>query len=291
MKELAVKALAKINIGLDVTGVREDGYHELRSVMQTIHIFDRLEVIRKDGPGIEIHTNLPFLPTNENNLIWKAAQLLIDEFQLPSGVTVNLLKRIPVAAGLAGGSTDAAATLYGMNQVFELGLTQEQLIRRGQKVGADVPFCVMRGTALAEGIGEKLTPLSPMVKCPVIIAKPQISVSTKQCYDGLKLTEETQHPDIDRLIADIEAQDLKAIASHMGNILESVTIPENPVIETIKDRLLNAGAVGAMMTGSGPTVFALFEEDHVAEQAYEDMKSCGLAKQLFLTTIYNNRRA
>ena len=290
MNDISVKALAKINLGLDVVRRREDGYHEVRMVMQTIHLFDRLEISRNDSGQITMETNLSFLPTNENNLVYKAAKLLQDEFAIKDGVHVWLHKYIPVAAGMAGGSTDAAAVLYGMNRIFELGLTKEQLMERGVKIGADVPYCIMRGTALAEGIGEKLTKLAPMVKCPVLIAKPQISVSTKFVYENLKLNENTIHPDIDRLVADISEGDLTKIAADMGNVLETVTIPEYPVIAEIKKNMMQNGAVNAMMSGSGPTVFGLFADESTAVKAYEAMKESNLAKQVYLTSIYNNVR-
>lgn len=290
MRDISVKALAKINLGLDVVRRREDGYHEVKMVMQTIHLFDRLEIARNDTGTITISTNLPFLPVNENNLVYKAAKLLIDEFQISDGIDVRLHKHIPVSAGMAGGSTDAAAVLYGMNRIFELGLTREELMQRGVKLGADVPYCVMRGTALAEGIGEKLTPLLPMVKCPVLIAKPAVSVSTKFVYENLKLDGGTPHPDIDRLIADIEENDLYKIAADMGNVLETVTIPNYPVIAEIKEHMMNYGAVHSMMSGSGPTVFGLFDRRKTAEAAYEAMQSSGLAKQVYLTGIYNTAR-
>lgn len=290
MNDISVKALAKINLGLDVVRRREDGYHEVRMVMQTIHLFDRLEISRNDSGRITMETNLSFLPTNENNLVYKAAKLLQDEFAIKDGVHVWLHKYIPVAAGMAGGSTDAAAVLYGMNRIFELGLTKEQLMERGVKIGADVPYCIMRGTALAEGIGEKLTKLPPMVKCPVLIAKPQISVSTKFVYENLKLNDNTIHPDIDRLVADISEGDLIRIAADMGNVLETVTIPEYPVIAEIKENMMQNGAVNAMMSGSGPTVFGLFADESTAVKAYEAMKESNLAKQVYLTSIYNNAR-
>ncbi len=290
MNDISVKALAKINLGLDVVRRREDGYHEVRMVMQTIHLFDRLEISRNDSGQITMETNLSFLPTNENNLVYKAAKLLQDEFAIKDGVHVWLHKYIPVAAGMAGGSTDAAAVLYGMNRIFELGLTKEQLMERGVKIGADVPYCIMRGTALAEGIGEKLTKLAPMVKCPVLIAKPQISVSTKFVYENLKLNENTIHPDIDRLVADISEGNLTKIAADMGNVLETVTIPEYPVIAEIKENMMQNGAVNAMMSGSGPTVFGLFADESTAVKAYEAMKKSNLAKQVYLTSIYNNVR-
>ncbi len=290
MDTISLKALAKINLGLDVVRRREDGYHEVRMVMQTIHLYDRLEMEKTATQGIELSTNLSYLPVNENNLVYRAGKLLMDEFGITEGIKVYLNKRIPVAAGMAGGSTDAAAMLYGMNELFELGLSREQLMERGVRIGADVPYCLMRGTALAEGIGEILTPLAPMVKCPVLIAKPAISVSTSFVYQNLKLDADTKHPDIDRLIRDIRKQDLGAIAGDMGNVLESVTIPNYPVIAQIKEQMMDSGAINAMMSGSGPTVFGLFEEEETAQAAYQKMKESGLAKQVYLTTIYNNRR-
>ncbi len=288
--DISLKALAKINLGLDVVRRREDGYHEVRMIMQTIQLYDRLDIKRTQEPGIQIQTNRSFLPVNENNLIYKAAKLLMDEFSITDGVSVKLDKRIPVAAGMAGGSTDAAAMLIGVNRLFSLGLTKRQLMERGVQIGADVPYCIMRGTALAEGIGEALSPLPPMVKCPVLIAKPSISVSTKFVYQNLKLDDTTIHPDIDRLIDDIKAKNLHDIAAHMGNVLETVTIPNYPVIDEIKKHMLSNGAVGAMMSGSGPTVFGLFDDEDTAKKAYKAMRSSHLARQVYLTSVYNNRK-
>ncbi len=288
--DISLKALAKINLGLDVVRRREDGYHEVRMIMQTIHLYDRLDIKMTKEPGIQIQTNLSFLPVNENNLIYKAAKLLMDEFSITDGVSVKLDKRIPVAAGMAGGSTDAAAMLIGVNRLFSLGLTKRELMERGVQIGADVPYCIMRGTALAEGIGEALSPLPPMVKCPVLIAKPSISVSTKFVYQNLKLDDTTIHPDIDRLIDDIKAKSLHDIAAHMGNVLETVTIPNYPVIDEIKKHMLSNGAVGAMMSGSGPTVFGLFDDEDTAKKAYKAMRSSHLARQVYLTSVYNNRK-
>lgn len=288
--DISLKALAKINLGLDVVRRREDGYHEVRMIMQTIQLYDRLDIKRTQEPGIQIQINLSFLPVNENNLIYKAAKLLMDEFSITDGVSVKLDKRIPVAAGMAGGSTDAAAMLIGVNRLFSLGLTKKQLMERGVQIGADVPYCIMRGTALAEGIGEALSPLPPMIKCPVLIAKPSISVSTKFVYQNLKLDDTTIHPDIDRLIDDIKAKSLHDIAAHMGNVLETVTIPNYPVIDEIKKHMLSNGAVGAMMSGSGPTVFGLFDDEDTAKKAYKAMRSSHLARQVYLTSVYNNRK-
>ena len=290
MDEIKLKALAKINLGLDVVRRREDGYHEVRMVMQTIHLYDQLLIQKSETPGIQIHSNLSFLPVNENNLVYKAGKLLMDEFDIHTGVSVELNKRIPVAAGMAGGSTDAAAMLYGMNQLFGLKLKRKDLMERGVQIGADVPYCIMRGTALAEGIGEKLSSLPPMVKCPVLIAKPAVSVSTKFVYQNLKLNEQTPHPDIDALITDIRNSDLDNICADMGNVLETVTIPNYPVIAQIKEQMLKSGAKASMMSGRGPTVFGLFGDEETARRARAEMKASGLAKQVYLTSIYNNRR-
>ena len=290
MDEIKLKALAKINLGLDVVRRREDGYHEVRMVMQTIHLYDQLLIQKSETPGIQIHSNLSFLPVNENNLVYKAGKLLMDEFDIHTGVSVELNKRIPVAAGMAGGSTDAAAMLYGMNQLFGLKLKRKDLMERGVQIGADVPYCIMRGTALAEGIGEKLSSLPPMVKCPVLIAKPAVSVSTKFVYQNLKLNEQTPHPDIDALITDIRNSDLDNICTDMGNVLETVTIPNYPVIAQIKEQMLKSGAKASMMSGSGPTVFGLFGDEETARRARAEMKASGLAKQVYLTSIYTNRR-
>ena len=191
------------------------------------------------------------------------------------------------------GSVDgdsAAAMLYAMNQLYDLGLSRRELMKRGVQIGADVPYCLMRGTALAEGIGEKLTQLPPMIKCPVLIAKPSISVSTKFVYQNLKLDEQTNHPDIDALMKDIREKDFDGVCAHMGNVLESVTIPNYPVIAEIKQQMMRSGAKASMMSGSGPTVFGLFEDGETAKRALREMKRSGLAKQVYLTTIYNNRR-
>ena len=290
MDEISVKALAKINLGLDVVRRREDGYHEVKMIMQTIHLFDRVQLKKKKEAEVTLSTNLSFLPVDENNLAYRAAEMLRTEFDIKEGVEINLEKHIPVAAGMAGGSTDGAAVLYAMNEMFELGLSKQMLMDRGVKLGADVPYCIMRGTALAEGIGEKLTQLPPMVKCPVLIAKPQISVSTRYVYEHLQLSDQSVHPDIDKLVEKIKEKDLEQIAAAMGNILETVTIPEHPEIEAIKSCMIKAGAVNAMMSGSGPTVFGLYATREEAKRAAEAVREQGIARQVFVTEIYNNRR-
>lgn len=294
IKHLSLKAYGKINLGLDVLRRRDDGYHEVRMIMQTVGIYDRIDLIYKETPGITVETNLYYLPDNENNLVYKAAKLLMDEFHVQKGVHIRLRKYIPVAAGMAGGSSDAAAVLFGVNKMFSLGLTTEQLMDRGVKIGADVPYCVMRGTALSEGIGEILTPLPVPPQCQVLIAKPGISVSTKFVYENLHANElrPEQHPDIDGMMEAIKQKDLYGIADRFGNVLENVTIPAYPVIQEIKDLMLEQGAIGALMSGSGPTVFGLFTNPKVAAKAHEEMRfgaGAELAKQVYLTNFYNPR--
>ena len=294
IKHLSLKAYGKINLGLDVLRRREDGYHDVRMIMQTVGIFDRVDLIWKEEPGIQVETNLYYLPTNENNLVYKAAKLLMDEFQVQEGLLIRLRKFIPVAAGMAGGSSDAAAVLFGVNKMFRLGLTTEELMQRGVKIGADVPYCILRGTALSEGIGEVLTSLPPVPQCQVLVAKPGINVSTKFVYENLHANDlrPEQHPDIDGMIRAIKAQDLQGIADKLGNVLETVTVKEYPVIQEIKDKMVEFGAIGSLMSGSGPTVFGLFTNPKAAQQAYEELRygeSSGLAKQVYLTNFYNQK--
>lgn len=285
-----LKALAKINLGLDVLGRRENGYHDVRMVMQTIYLYDDVTISKTEEPGIQVETNLHFLPVDENNIAYKAAKMLIEEFGITQGVHIVLDKHIPVAAGLAGGSSNAAAVLVGMNRLFRLGLDQKALMERGVKLGADVPYCVMRGTVLAEGIGEILTPLPPLPKCYVLIAKPGISVSTKEVYEKLDSREIENHPDVDGILEGLENQDLEKIAAAMGNVLERVTIEDYPVIEEIKKTMKEAGALNAMMSGSGPTVFGIFADRKTAKIAQEKVKALDVAKQVYLANVHNIRR-
>lgn len=287
MLEMRMKALAKINLGLDVLRRREDGYHEVRMIMQTLRMYDKITIKKTKEPGIRLKSNLFFVPEDEGNLAYRAAKLLMDEFQVQEGVFIDLQKFIPVAAGMAGGSSDAAAVLYGINRMFHLNLSKKQLMERGVQIGADVPYCILRGTVLAEGIGEKLAPLPPMPSCRVLVAKPPISVSTKFVYENLKLAEIEKHPRIDRLLEGIKEANLYKIAFYMGNVLETVTIPNYPVIARIREEMLQLGALNAMMSGSGPTVFGLFDDNELAMHAYTKMREGNLAKQVYLTGIYN----
>ena len=287
---ITLKALAKINLGLDVLGKRENGYHDVRMVMQTIYLYDNVTLTKMEEEGILLECNLQYLPTDATNIAYKAAKLLMDEFDIKEGVHIVLDKHIPVAAGLAGGSSNAAAVLVGMNGMFKLGLSQEELMKRGVLLGADVPYCIMRGTVLAEGIGEILTPLPMLPKCYVLIAKPGISVSTKTVYEKLDSQEIETHPDIDGILEGLECQDIKKIASSMGNVLERVTIEQYPIIETIKKVMIENGALNSMMSGSGPTVFGIFEDRQSAKEAQRKIREKHIAKQVYVANVHNVRR-
>lgn len=290
MDKIKLKALGKINLGLDVLGRRPNGYHDVRMVMQTVYLYDQILLEKTDKEGISLETNLFYLPVNENNLAYRAAKMLIDEFAIKEGVHISLEKHIPVAAGMAGGSSNAAAVLYGMNRLFQLGLTDQELMDRSVQLGADVPYCIMRGTVLAEGIGEELTPLPAMPKCHVLLAKPPISVSTQKVYEKLDAQEVTKHPDIDGILLGLQTGDLKKITSSMGNVLENVTITEYPQIERIKDVMKEEGALNAMMSGSGPTVFGIYDDKMLARRAAARIREEQLAKQVHVTTMHNARR-
>lgn len=286
MDSLWINAPAKINLGLDVLRRREDGYHEVKMIMQSIRLFDRLTLTKSKTPGIHLSSNLNFLPVNEDNLVYKSARLLMEEFHISDGVDIFLDKRIPVAAGMAGGSTDAASCLLAINRLFGLGLSEQELMKRGVTLGADIPYCIMKGTALSEGIGEILSPLPETPDCYVLIAKPGFHVSTKFVYSNLKLDENTKHPDIDKMIDCIREKDLYGLCSNMANILETVTIPEHPEIADIKNTMLENGAVGSLMSGSGPTVFGIFDDLDKAKAAKEICRKLPYHCFVFVTDLY-----
>lgn len=288
MNQIRLKAYGKINLGLDVLGRRSDGYHEVKMIMQSVKLFDNLIMTKTNNPGITIKTNLGFLPTNENNLVYKAISVLREEFNIKEGVNVELNKYIPVAAGMAGGSADCAAALYGMNLLFELGLSKQDLMDRGVKLGADVPYCILRGTALSEGIGEVLSKLPAMPKCYILIAKPPINVSTKLVYEKLDAQLINSHPNIDGIITGLEEGNIHEIADNMGNILEVVTVKEYPIIDDIKKAMIELGAINSLMSGSGPTVFGLFEDISIAKKAAKVIRNRKLVKQVYVVEPFNN---
>ncbi len=287
---IRLKAMAKINLGLDVLRKRPDGYHDVKMIMQSVDLYDDLELEKTEEPGIVLTCNADRIPTDESNLIWKAADLLLKEKNPEGGVRIHLTKRIPMEAGMAGGSTDAAAALKGINELFDLGYTTEELMERAVKIGADVPYCIMGGTALSEGIGEILSPLSPMPDCQILIAKPDFPVSTVFVYRNLKAAELTWHPDIDGMAEALKEQSLQGITERLGNVLETVTVPAHPVIGSIKEKMKQDGALGALMSGSGPTVFGIFDDSERAEAALHSMEESGLAGTVCLTRPIQNGR-
>ena len=285
MEQIARKAYAKINIGLDVLRRREDGYHELKMIMQTVDICDDLLFEKTEKPGIVIQTGCEELPVDGNNLIYKAADLLLQEKGITEGVKITLTKRIPIAAGMAGGSSDAAATMRGLNELYGMGYSIQELQELGVKLGADIPYCLVGGTMLSEGIGEILTPLPTPPDCYLVVAKPDINVSTGFVYGNLQADRLTYHPDIDGMIEALHTGSLSGITDRLGNVLETVTIKEYPVIEEIKELLRDMGAENALMSGSGPSVFGIFTKKETAEAAAKVVRNQQLAEQIFVTTF------
>ncbi len=287
MDRITRRAYAKINLGLDVIKRRPDGYHEVKMIMQTVGIYDVLTFFRKkkrDGsPSITISMDNGELPSGEGNLVYKAAALTMEAFGIREGVEITLEKNIPIAAGMAGGSADAAAVFHGMKELFGLPMEQEEMKRLGVKIGADVPYCIMGGTALSEGIGEVLTPLAPPPAAHLLIAKPDVGVSTRFVYENLHADTLRHHPDIDGMVKAIGEGNLEGITSRMENVLETVTIREYPVIRDIKETMKEAGALNALMSGSGPAVFGVFDTAEAAQAAYEKVRETDLAKRLFVT--------
>lgn len=287
--KLELQAYGKINLGLDVLRKREDGYHEVKMIMQTVKLHDTLYFESVEEDVIILSTNADGLPVNEDNLIYRACQMLKTEYKITDGIRIFLDKQLPVAAGMAGGSADAAAALIGMNRIFDIGLSKDKLMEYGVKLGADVPYCIMQGTALSEGIGEKLTPVSPMPECILLLAKPPIDVSTKMVYENLHANELSRHPDIDGMIEALNHQDLQGITDRMENVLETVTVARYPVISEIKNCMTDMGAMQSLMSGSGPTVFGIFTEKETAEKAAEEIRNRKLANEIFVTQPYNIR--
>lgn len=284
MDKVIIKCPAKINISLDVVGKREDGYHLLKTIMQSVSLFDEVTV-KKSPEGINLYCNNGNVPCNSSNTAYKAASIMMDKFGIQEGIDIIIEKKIPISAGLAGGSTDAAGVIKAIDQLFEFGLSTEDMMKLGVGVGADVPFCILEGTALAEGIGEVLTPIGPLDEIWCVLAKPDISVSTMEVFSKLKIDEIPRHPNTSRLIEYIEKKDIKNMALSMINVLETVTIKENPVIFDIKNIMMEFHALGSLMSGSGPTVFGIFEDKASAEKCYNRLRD--YLKEVFLVKSYN----
>jgi len=267
---MIIQAKAKINLTLDVLGKRPDGYHELSTIMQSVNLCDTLSFIKTDKSGVYLKTDNPLLPTNEKNLIFRIAQFLILEYNIRQGISIDLVKRIPIAAGMAGGSTNAAATLLALNEIFELNLSQQQLYKIGQSFGADIPFCMMGGTALAEGIGEKLKPLTNHPKTWIVLARPQVFVSTQEIFK--KWNPQNAKPKSQAMVKALASGDIREVASKLSNDLAPIAMALYPEISKVMDTLWEQNAIGVNMSGSGPTVFAYFAAELAAHQAIDSLK-------------------
>lgn len=287
MDKVVTKAYAKINLGLDVIRRRPDGYHDVKMVMQTVDLYDVLSVSKKEEDTITISTQKEELPVNEDNLIYKAIMLMKETYGLQGGVHVDLVKNIPIAAGMAGGSTDAAAAMRAVNKLFDINRPLKELEKISVKIGADVPYCVQGGTVLSEGIGELLTNLPDAPQCILLIAKPDISVSTKYVYENLNLSQLKKHPEIDWVVDAIKVGDLQGMLEQMDNVLANVTESKYEIIGKIKGAMIKCGAVKAMMSGSGPTVFGIFETMVQAASAYDAIKEAGMAQEIFISKFIN----
>lgn len=286
-----MKARAKINLALDVLSKRPDGYHEMKMVMQTLRLYDGIYIKRINKPKIKLACECKWLPLDEKNLVYKAAQVLIDKYSITDGVFIEINKVIPVSAGLAGGSSDCAATLLGMKKLFNLPISRKELLEIGKSLGADIPYCLTGGTILAEGIGEKLTHLPSHPNVSIVLVKPPIKVSTAFVFENLNLEKIKIHPNIDKMISCIQRQNLEGISNEFINVLETVTEEMHPIITDIKEILLSYNAIGTLMSGSGPTVFAYFRKREEALRAIEGIKASNPEiHEIFLTSIYNPNR-
>lgn len=272
MKKIKIDAHAKINLSLDVLKRREDGYHELEMIMQQLALKDVI-TIEEQSSGFTLDSNSTDIPLDSSNLVYKAYNILSEKFNIKKGIHIYIEKNIPVAGGLAGGSTDAAAVLKGLNTLWQLNLSEEQLMDIGLRVGADVPYCIMGGTALARGVGEKLTKLNSFSDRLILIANPGINISTAYVYNNLKLDKITDRPQTKVMLEHIENGDTELVAKEMKNVLETVTIEEQPILNKIKEQMLMHGALGSLMSGSGPTIFGIFKDINDMARCEESLKS------------------
>lgn len=268
---MELKAYAKINLSIDVLRKREDGYHDVKMIMQSVNLYDIIDFNIREN-DIKLYCTDPYVPCDSRNIVYKALELLKTKCRVQSGMEVDIDKRIPVAAGLAGGSTDGAAAIIAANKLWDLKMSYEDMVDIGRQVGADVPFCLKGGSALAEGIGERITELPFIGEVNIVLAKPPIQVSTKDVYQGLKLDEITKRPDTDRIIKALSEGNVKYVADNMINVLETVTVKKYPVIGEIKSIMVQFGALGSLMSGSGPTVFGLFQTKEDAEKCYHRLQ-------------------
>lgn len=280
---ISVKAPAKINLTLDALYKRPDGYHEVEMVMTTVDLADRVELTLLASDEIRLECSASFVPDDARNHAYKAAQLLKEKYKVKQGVRIYIHKQIPVAAGLAGGSSDAAAALRGLNKLWNLGLTLDELAEVGAQIGSDVPFCVYGGTALATGRGERIEHLTAPAPCWVILAKPPIGVSTADVYGNLRINEGTKHPNTANMLKAVETQDFQLMCQSLGNVLEDVTLSLYPQVKQIKELMLASGADGVLMSGSGPTVYALVQKEAKVQRIYNALR--GFVKDVYVARL------
>lgn len=283
MEELIIEAYGKVNLALDVIRKRNDGYHDINTIMQQIDLKD-IVTIKDREKGIKIECDNPEVPVDSSNLVYTAWEKMKEKAKIDRGVHIIIEKNIPVASGLAGGSTDAAAVLKGLNKLWKLNFSKKELMDIGVSIGADVPYCIMGGTALAEGIGEKLKILKSFSNKLILLANPGISVSTAHVYNSLRLDKIEKSPDMDMLVQAVENDDIYTLAKNMGNILEQVTVEEFSQIKTIKEDMIRYGALGSLMSGSGPTVFGLFDDEKKLVKCKEYLEK-KVAKVIITKTI------
>lgn len=277
---MKIRAYAKVNISLDVVGKREDGYHLLRMIMQNIDLYDEI-IVEKQSRDITIECNKNYVPTDSRNLAYKAAVAFKERYNISEGLKIKIFKNIPVSAGLAGGSTDAAAVLKLMNKIFEVNAPKEELMELGLKLGADIPYCIQGGTALCEGVGEVITPLKSFKDKIIVLVKPSFGVSTKEVYKNFDMEKVKKHPETEALIKAMAEDDLRYVAYNMRNLLENVTLKKHKVLISLKEEMNKYGAINSMMSGSGPTVFAFFDDMLKAQKCFEKMKE--KYNEVFLT--------
>lgn len=285
MEKITVRVPGKINLTLDILGRFANGYHDLQMVMSSVSLYDEITLVKKEEKNISVTVDKRDLPVDERNLAYRAAALLMEEFALTGGVEIAIKKQIPIAAGMAGGSADAAGVLKGMNRLFELGLELPELQKRGLTLGADVPFCLLGGCALAEGVGERLTPLEPLPRAYLVLAKPDFAVSTPWAFAQWDQEPTKERPDLAGMLAGIKEGDIRQIAAKLGNVLEGVTGREYPVIWAIKEKMKEYGALNALMTGSGPTVFGIYTELEQAQRAHTVIKESRMAGEVHVVKL------
>jgi 4-diphosphocytidyl-2-C-methyl-D-erythritol kinase len=282
---VSLKAYAKINFSLDVISKRDDGYHELKTIMQTVDLHDDISIEESDGQGITIKCDKQFIPTDKKNIVYRITEYILQKYNIKKSININIKKNIPVGAGLGGGSSDGAAVLLGLNKMFDLSIKNEELMQIGKSFGADIPYCILGGTALAEGIGEKLTPLSNLPETIILICQPKVRISTSYVFGKFEFSKTYDRPDTGLLLTAIENSDIKTLACNMKNVLETVTTKEYPVINQIKEELIKNGALGAMMSGSGTAVFGIFDNYKKAQKASKELKK--FSNEIFITKTFN----